>query len=126
MTVSNFNIRKLDTTMKDWDIPDGFRQPIINYLIYGFRPGSFFESFLCDDAFGLISHSHPVNRISDLKGLANFFYNSGLRGIAFGDYSSYNAWLRLSDEERIAHLIRVRLIYSEKEEVAAILLDSTN
>lgn len=121
MAVSKLNFNKLHLAMRHWQIHLESRNTLVNYLIHGLEPGSFYRALLCNNAFDMMNSIHPATNISEIKAIVGFFSNTNLSGLAYGDNKSYNFWINLTTEQRIQILISARLIYSEKEEVAALL-----
>jgi hypothetical protein len=92
-----------------------FADPMANYLVYGYEPGSCFSAVLANDFIGAIRSSHPSNTVEAFKALAGWIY-SHVPPEAYGSYDKVNAWCDLDAEERRAILEHNRLIYSAKEE----------
>lgn len=94
-----------------------FFDPIYNYLVHGFTPGSFFTAVLANDFASAILHSHPSNSIEDLKKLVRWIQSIGSRGIVHGDYDIVASWTIKSDDERRFILEEMGLIFTEEEEI---------
>jgi hypothetical protein len=121
---NNINRKWFDARLQFWGIPELYVNEMYNYLVLGFKPGSFFKGLLCNDAFDMISHSHISNRIETLKPLVNFLMSAGLEGVAFGSKEAYNSWLTMSSGDRKKHLEQVGLFLSEKNQTVFILRGS--
>jgi hypothetical protein len=93
---------------------------MINYLIYGMAPGSFFTSVLANDFMGAMAHSHPSNSIPDLKNLTGWI-NDAMPPEAYSSYTTVKLWLDMDLDTRRSILESHRLIMTTKEEVWAIL-----
>jgi hypothetical protein len=115
MNITHFSRARLYTTFKQWEVPQDFADPMANYLVYGYEPGSCFSAVLANDFIGAIRSSHPSNTIEAFKALAGWIY-SYMPPEAYGSYDKVNAWCDLDPDERRAVLERNRLIYSAKEE----------
>ena len=87
-----------------------------NYLIFGYEPGSFFNSLLANDLFGAIPRSHPSNSIEALKHLCGWIQDK-FPEQSWGSYDKINTWLALSSEQRRALLEGKQLIYTEQAEI---------
>ena len=105
----------------DWNISRDYFDPIYNYLIYGYSPGSFFTALLCNDFFHAIGKSHPSNSISSLKNLTGWIRSLRGHNIFWGNIDVVNSWLKLSDQQRREALEKLNIIYSEKDEVVMAL-----
>jgi len=115
MNITHFSRERLYKTFKEWEVPGDFADPMANYLVYGYEPGSCFTAVLANDFVGAIRSSHPSNTVEAFKALAGWIY-SYMPPQAYGSYDKVNAWCDLDAEERRAILERNRLIYSAKEE----------
>jgi hypothetical protein len=107
---------RLLTTFANWQVDKEYADPMYNYLVFGFSPGSFFTSVLANDFVGAIQHSHPANSIPSLKKLVGWLADTAPR-ISFGDYDTVNAWLSMEEEHRYIALLDRRLIYSKEDEL---------
>ena len=106
---------RLYTTFNQWDVPMDFADPMANYLVYGYEPGSCFTAVLANDFIGAIRSSHPSNTVEAFKALAGWIY-SHVPLQAYGSYDKVNAWCDLDPDERRAVLELNRLIYTAQEE----------
>lgn len=107
-------------TFAHWDVPHDFAEPIYNYLVYGFMPGSCFTAFLANDAKAMLLHSHPVNTIQSFKNLAAWL-EAVCPHTAHGSYENVQSWIRLISSQRRAILEDMDLIYTEQEEIVMVL-----
>lgn len=121
MKLANLSKYKLYNSMGQYSVPQDYADPIYNYLVHGFEPGSFFKSLLANDFMGAIRHSHPSNTIPALKNLMTWIGNELPHGVTHGSYEVVDAWLKMSSEERRVVLEQRRLIYTEHDEVIRIL-----
>lgn len=115
MNITHFSRERLYRTFKQWEVPQDFADPMANYLVYGYEPGSCFSAVLANDFIGAIRSSHPSNSVEAFKALAGWIY-SHVPHQAYGSYDKVNAWCDLDSDERRAILEHNRLIYSAKEE----------
>ena len=115
MNITVFSRDRLYRTFKQWEVPNDFADPMANYLVYGYEPGSCFTAVLANDFVGAIRSSHPSNTVEAFKALAGWLY-SHVPPKAYGSYDSVRAWLDLDADERRAILEHNRLIYTAKEE----------
>jgi hypothetical protein len=122
MKLTKHSINKFYTSCKEYDIPKDYADPVFNYLVYGFEPGSFFTALIANDAHRAITSSHPANSIPALKKLVAWLLNC-MPYASFGSYEKVDEWLKMSSEERRAHLEHKRLIHSEADEIVLILKD---
>lgn len=91
-----------------------------NYLIFGFKPGSFMTSLLANDALNMIQTSHPLNSFQDLKYLTCWLYDHG-RAHFYGSYEIVNFWLKKDTQERRLILESLNLIHPESQEIVEVL-----
>jgi hypothetical protein len=115
MNVTHFSRERLYETFKPWDVPQDFADPMANYLVYGYEPGSCFSAVLANDFIGAIRSSHPSNTVEAFKALAGWIY-SYMPPEAYGSYDKVNAWLEFDSDERRAILELNKLIYTAREE----------
>lgn len=101
---------------RHWEVDREYFDPIYNYLVHGYSPGSFFTSLLANDAMGAIQRSHPANQIPNLKNLVGWIQDK-VPAIAYGSYELVQGWLDMTDDQRRPHLEGCGLIYTEYEEV---------
>jgi hypothetical protein len=121
MNLTNLSKYKLYNSLKNYSVSKDYADPIYNYLVHGFNPGSFFTALLANDFMGAVSRSHPGNTIPALKNLVTWIVNELPIGVTHGSYEIVDAWTRLSTEERRVVLEQQQLIYSEKDEIIKIL-----
>lgn len=122
MKLSENSKNRLYTSFAEYEVDKEWAEIMFNYLVHGFPPGSFFTSLLANDMFSAMAHSHPANTIAALKRLVTWMM-SCMPGHSYGSYDAVTAWLKLTAETRREVLERLRLIYSEQDEVVMILKD---
>lgn len=115
MNLTVYSRKKLMETFAHWDVPKDFADPMYNYLIYGWAPGSCFSSVLANDFAGAISRSHPANTIEAFKALVGWI-DSTVPEEAWGSYEKVSAWGGINPEQRRIILEYNGLIYTPKEE----------
>ena len=115
MIITHYSRSRLYATFKEWEVPNDFADPMANYLVYGYEPGSCFTAVLANDFVGAIRSSHPSNSVEAFKALAGWLY-SHVPPQAYGSYERVRAWLDLDADERRAILEHNRLIYTAQEE----------
>lgn len=121
MNLSNLSRCKLYSSLASSHVSKDYADPIYNYLVHGFEPGSFLTSVLANNFLDAVSHSHPGNTIPSLKNLVCWIVNELPEGITHGSYETVEAWIKMSSEERRVVLEQRRLIYSEQDEIVRIL-----
>jgi hypothetical protein len=98
-----------------WRVPEEMAEPMLNYLYYGFSPGSFYTAVLANDALGAFASSHPGNRMTDLKALAGWIRDYAPNN-SWGGYDTVKEWQALTYEQRRAILEARHLIYTPQQE----------
>lgn len=120
MKLSEHSKNRLMNTFADWKVPKDYADPMYNYLVHGFEPGSFFTAVLANDFCGAIQRSHPANTIEALKHLVGW-----IRDVvpvkAMGSYEAVKDWTSLDSEQRRALLEWRGLIYSVEDEIMLVL-----
>lgn len=122
MILSEYSKRLFRKTFSNWEVPNDFADPMYNYLVYGYEPGSCFTAVLANDFAASVQHSHPSNSITAFKSLAGWI-NDAMPVAAYGSYKTVKAWLNLSEEDRRTILEEHDLIYTAKQETWLILHD---
>jgi hypothetical protein len=116
MKLTVYSKNRIVRSAERWHVERDYFQPLYNYLVYGWEPGSFWTAVLENDWFGAIARSHPGNHVEGLKNATKWITAAWPQNI-YGDYSSVKAWTYRTAEERRAILESVKLIYTEQEEV---------
>ena len=122
MKLTKYSIYILAQSADRWRVDAEYFDPMYNYLVHGFSPGSFFTALLANDAIGALSRSHPANTIPALKKLAGWILND-FPHTAFGSYPTVSGWIDLSNAERRLQLEQAHLVLTEQEEIIAALKD---
>lgn len=115
MKLANVSKYKLEKSFKLWEVDKEYTDPMINYLVHGFNPGSFFTSVLANDFVGAVSRSHPGNTIPALKNLVGWIVNY-MPKQAWGSYDAVEEWTSIEDSERREALEDADLIFTESQE----------
>ena len=122
MNLTDHSKNRLMQTFATWDVPKDFADPMYNYLVYGYGPGSFFGHVLSNNFAKAILSSHPNNTIEALKRLVGWMRDT-LPKEAWGSYDKVDAWCDINTKQRRIILEHNQLIYTSKEEVMLILKD---
>ena len=101
-------------SMHTWEVSGDFANPIINYLRFGYMPGSFFTALLTNDAMSMISHSHPSNTITALKALVGWI-RENMPPASYGTSEQVTFWNQLTNDQRRHHLVDRGLVKSAWE-----------
>ena len=116
MNITVYSRNRLYETFSKWDVPRDFADPMTNYLVYGYEPGSCFTSVLANDFFAAIQHSHPANTVEAFKCLVGWI-NDCMPREARGSYNVVSNWCYLPPQARRLILEKNNLIYTEQEEI---------
>lgn len=116
MKLSSLNRNRLKETAAYWHVPKDFYEPLANYLIYGWEPGSCFSAVLANDFFMAVQRSHPSNTVEAFKATTRWI-NDKWPHTAWGSYPAVDAWIKLREEDRRQILEAAGLIYTERQEV---------
>jgi hypothetical protein len=116
MKLTAYSKNRITKTAEQWHVDRDYFQPLYNYLVYGWEPGSFWTAVLENDWFGAIARSHPGNSVEALKNATKWITGVWPAEI-YGDHSSVQQWLQRTALERRRVLEAARLIYTEREEV---------
>ena len=99
-----------------WVVPRDYFDPLYNYLVHGFEPGSFWTAVLANDLWRAISSSHPSNDITSLKNTVGWI-RERFPAESYGNYHTVKSWLEMTVTDRRIHLEDQHLIYTEQEEI---------
>ena len=116
MNITVYSNNRLRESASKWNVPSDFADPMLNYLVYGYEPGSCFTAVLANDFFRAIQSSHPSNTVEAFKCLTGWIRDR-FPLEAHGNYETVNHWLALLPAERRTILERQGLIYTEQEEI---------
>jgi hypothetical protein len=122
MKITVYSNNRLRETCNRWGVPGDFANPMLNYLVYGYEPGSCFTAVLANDFFRALGSSHPSNTVEAFKSLAGWIQDTMPRE-AFGSYEAVKNWTQLDEVARRVILERQGLIYTEQEEIIKTLRD---
>lgn len=115
MNISEYSENTILHTLSYWQVSKDYVDPMFNYLVYGFSPGSFFTSVLANDFKGSIQRSHPLNQIDELKRLVGWI-EEYVPKQAQGSYENVYAWCRISEQDRKVILENHNLILTPERE----------
>lgn len=124
MNITVYSRNRLYETFTKWDVPRDFADPMANYLVYGYEPGSCFTAVLANDFYRAIGSSHPNNTVEAFKNLAGWIKDC-MPIEAYGGYKNVKEWLELASQDRRLILEENKLIYTEQEEVMLALRDES-
>lgn len=120
MKLSEHSRNRLMETFKLWEVPKDFADPMYNYLVHGYNPGSCFTSVLANDFAGAIARSHPANTIEAFKALTGWI-NDTMPAEAFGSYKEVSDWCYLKGNARREILEGLNLVYTVEDEIMLVL-----
>ena len=119
MKLTDHSKNRLMASLQHWKVPKDFAEPMYNYLVYGFEPGSFFRGWYANDATSII-RSHASNTVEALKALTRWMINC-MPDPAWGSHDKVNHWLKMSASDRRFVLEEYELVYTEQEEIMLVL-----
>ena len=116
MNITKFSRNRMMESATRWTVSREYFDPLYNYLVYGFEPGSFWSAVIANDFMRAMQHSHPSNSIPHLKHVVGWMQDSWPAD-SYGDRDTVILWMDLESGNRRRILESSRLIYSEQEEV---------
>lgn len=116
MKITVYSHNRLRETCSTWGVPRDFADPMLNYLVYGYEPGSCFTAVLANDFFRAIQSSHPNNTVEAFKCLTGWIRDC-FPPESHGSYEDVHHWIAIGPEFRRRALERHHLIYTEQEEI---------
>lgn len=121
MNLTKLSRNRLMATATLWTVPRDYYEPLYNYLVHGFSPGSFWSAVIANDFMRAVVHSHPNNEIQALRHTVHWIQDRW-PDQSYGDYSRLRYWIEVvTPEQRRALLESQELIYTEQEEVVLAL-----
>jgi len=120
MNLSYYSQNRIKSSFSKWQVDRDFADPMYNYLVHGFEPGSFFTAVLANDFKSAICRSHPANTVAAMKALVGWI-NDSMPSDAYGSYTAVKEWCKLDAEYRRYSLEQHQLVYTTKEETWKIL-----
>ena len=116
MDVTKHSRNRFLDTLAHWRVPKEYADPIYNYLIHGFEPGSFFSAVFANDFMSAMLRSHPANTVEALKTVSGWILNNCPHE-AWGSHDRVRAWLKMDPKQRRELLEGWNLVYTEQEEI---------
>jgi hypothetical protein len=116
MKLTPYSRRIILTTFLNWRVEKEFADPMYNYLVHGFNPGSCFTAVLANDFLSAVSRSHPSNTIEAFKHLAGWIRDT-VPAEARGSYEAVDHWTSMGPEFRRAVLERAGLVLPADREM---------
>ena len=116
MNLTKFSRDRMMVTASRWTVPRDYFEPLYNYLVHGFEPGSFWSAVLANDFMRAVQHSHPSNDILALKSTVGWIQDS-FPVESYGNRFIVGDWVNRSGHERRQILESARMVYTEQEEV---------
>jgi hypothetical protein len=120
MQLTKFSKDRILLSASHWSVPRDYFDPLFNYLVHGFEPGSFWTAVLANDFMNAVQHSHPSNSIEALKRAVGWIRDS-FPEESYGDHKTVKAWIELDGHQRRMHLEAAHMIYTEQQEIMAAL-----
>ncbi len=124
MKLTPHSQNRLLSTFALHEVPKEYADPLYNYLVHGFQPGSFWEAVLANDFMAAIGSSHPSNTVGALKRVVTWLNDTLEHGVAWGTPDAVQHWLKMTPENRRQVLETNHLVYTEYDEVILILKDT--
>ena len=116
MNITPYSRKIILTTFQTWHVDKEFADPMYNYLVHGFNPGSCFRAVLANDFLGAVSRSHPSNTIEAFKKLAGWIGDT-VPYLARGSYENVDNWISIGPEFRREVLEGAKLVLTEDQEM---------
>lgn len=123
MDITVYSRNNILKTFSNWGVPKDFADPMFNYLVWGFQPGSCFTAVLANDFYGAVRRSHPANTIEAFKALAGWIVDT-VPSEARGSYKLVESWCDMTSEMRRPILEKHGLVFTEKQEIMLTLKGS--
>jgi hypothetical protein len=116
MNITKFSRNRMMLSATRWSVPRDYFDPLYNYLIHGFEPGSFWTAVLANDFMRAMQSSHPSNSIDALKNTVGWIQDS-FPLESYGNIFIVEDWVNRSGHDRRRILESACMIYTEQEEI---------
>jgi hypothetical protein len=116
MMITDYSRHRIMQSAEDWRVEREYFDPLYNFLVYGYEPGSFWTAVLANDWFEAIQRSHPGNQVEALKRACGWV-QSKFPPIAYGSYDLVYGWTKMNSSLRRSILEDAHLVYTERQEV---------
>ena len=116
MELTKYSRNRLKESATRWTVPREYFDPLFNYLVHGFEPGSFWTAVLANDFMRAMQHSHPGNSIPHLKHVVGWIRDQW-PAESYGNYQVVRSWSELEPIDRRLYLEQAHLIHSESDEI---------
>ena len=116
MKLTPYSRNRILSTFQTWHVDKEFADPMFNYLVHGFNPGSCFTAVLANDFLRAILASHPANTIEAFKHLAGWIRDN-VPAEARGSYAAVDHWTSMSPEFRRSVLESAGLVLTTDQEM---------
>lgn len=123
MQIADCSKERFFETFSKWRVAVEYAEPMFNYLVYGFEPGSFFTAVLANDFRRAMACSHPSNTVTALKSLVGWIGDNAPQK-SWGSWENVQEWLAMPEAERRDLLEYRNLIYTPKEETFITIKES--
>jgi hypothetical protein len=116
VNLTKYSRNRMMTAATHWTVPREYFDPLYNYLVHGFAPGSFWSAVLANDFMAAVQHSHPSNSLPHLKNVVGWMQDQWPEA-SYGNHDRVIMWQDLEPIQRRQQLESSHLIYSEEQEV---------
>jgi len=116
VTLTKFSRNRMILSATRWTVPRDYFDPLYNYLVHGYEPGSFWSAVLANDFMRAVQSSHPGNKVDALKHTVGWIQDSFPQE-SYGNIFMVEDWIRRSGHDRRMLLESARMIYTEQEEI---------
>ena len=116
MNITKFSRNRMMLSATRWTVPRDYFDPLYNYLVHGYEPGSFWTAVLANDFMRAVQSSHPANDIAALKHTVGWIRDSFPQE-SYGNIFIVEDWVNRSGHDRRQILESARMIYTEQEEI---------
>jgi hypothetical protein len=116
MNLTKFSKDRMKLSASRWSVPREYFDPLYNYLVHGFEPGSFWTAVLSNDFMRAMQSSHPSNDVTTLKHTVGWIQDSFPQE-SYGNIHMVEDWVNRSAHDRRRILESARMIYTEQEEI---------
>jgi hypothetical protein len=116
VNITKFSRDRMMLSASRWSVPRDYFDPLYNYLVHGFEPGSFWSAVLANDFMRAMQSSHPGNTVDALKATVGWIQDSFPQE-SYGNIFMVEDWINRSGHDRRLILESSHMIYTEQQEI---------
>lgn len=115
MQLNQYSKDQIAHSLNGYGISLNSSRPLVQYLVYGFHPGSFFNSVIANDLSGALLHADHNKTLNELHSIVSWITQCW-PARSFGSDKSVKTWRMIKREIRFNYLREHNLIFTSEIE----------